>query len=95
MLLNYCYLNDVGSLDGIHSSEFGEWLMTEGDQVVLGQQTIRSIRAIGGIIANTINNVHVDRLLTETRRIDVNETMDHVIFSKLKVILYNEWYLII
>uniref|UniRef100_A0A1B6CEN9 VWFD domain-containing protein n=1 Tax=Clastoptera arizonana TaxID=38151 RepID=A0A1B6CEN9_9HEMI len=79
--LQVTHLHYIGNLDEIPSNDFGEWLMSEGNQEVKGQQFVKSIRGKEVVIKGTINSVNIHDLIFDTRRTDDDEILDHVVFK--------------
>uniref|UniRef100_A0A1B6MAK0 Uncharacterized protein n=1 Tax=Graphocephala atropunctata TaxID=36148 RepID=A0A1B6MAK0_9HEMI len=76
-------LTYTGKLDGIDSQEFGEWLLTEGDQTVYGMQTINKLQANNVTMSPSaqLNNINIHRLITEAVFLTDNATLDTVTFD--------------
>lgn len=78
----------IGYLDGIAGVEFGQWMLTEGDQIIMGSQTIDSLSAAAANIT-TINSIDIKRLMAEAVHISDNATIDEATFRKHSVTFYN------
>ncbi|KAG8323914.1 hypothetical protein J6590_104570, partial [Homalodisca vitripennis] len=76
-------LSYTGKLDGIVSQDFGEWLLTEGDQTLAGSQMIDTLQADHVTISPSghLNNVNIQRLISDAIFITDNITLDTVIFE--------------
>ncbi|XP_075234903.1 closca isoform X2 [Lycorma delicatula] len=74
-----------GSLDGVPANEFGKWLLSEGDQVIMGQQRVSSIETLKGlnIISGVINGVNITELSEISVKINEPSNLSGITFDCL------------
>ncbi|RZF37234.1 hypothetical protein LSTR_LSTR016545 [Laodelphax striatellus] len=73
----------TGSLDGISAEDFGNWLLTEGNQTVKTVCQIKNLEAKNGVklTSNLINGVDIDEFVANVINISEPITLRSVVFE--------------